>query len=207
MAGYNAHKKRKEEACEACGKAKNEYSSNKFASEKRARKEKLKKLYPLACMRPTAKNPNGTTGTRAGARAHRRYGEELCEECLKGEVRDAHKLYLEIYKKSSEEYKRRAAKRKAIKRNLPFEKYSISGIISEHGDICYLCNEKVDVTLPPLLPFSPEIDHVHPLSRQGCPGDVISNVRITHRRCNRSKSDRLISEMSLPLKSPVVEFL
>lgn len=59
-------------------------------------------------------------------------------------------------------------------------------IIERDGSICYLCNATVDDD-------EIELDHVVPLSRGGV--HTADNLRVTHRRCNRAKCAKLLSEM------------
>lgn len=93
-------------------------------------------------------------------------------------------------------------RRRALKRSLPSDGYTFDDITRTHGTVCYLCGTEVNINAPAKRPESPEIDHVHPLSRPGCPGDVLSNVRWTHKACNSSKLSKLVSELSLPLPAP-----
>lgn len=53
---------------------------------------------------------------------------------------------------------------------------------------CGLCGGEVDVTIKTPHPDSPEIDEIVPLSRGGDPLSR-SNTQLTHRRCNRAKSN------------------
>lgn len=94
-------------------------------------------------------------------------------------------------------------RRRALKRSLPSDGYTFDDVTRTHGTVCYLCGTDVDITLPANYPESPEIDHVHPLSRTGCPGDVLSNVRWTHKACNSSKFSKLLSELELPFPAPL----
>lgn len=93
-------------------------------------------------------------------------------------------------------------RRRALKRSLPSDGYSLDDLTQAHGTVCYLCETEVDITLPLGTPASPEIDHVHPLSRPDCPGDVLPNVRWTHKACNSSKGPKLVSELELPFTAP-----
>ena len=56
-------------------------------------------------------------------------------------------------------------------------------------DTCAICGLPVDKTLRTPHPLSAEVDEIVPVSRGGDPLDW-RNVRLTHRRCNRLKSDR-----------------
>lgn len=86
--------------------------------------------------------------------------------------------------------------------SLPTDGYTLSDVTEAYGTICYLCSHEVNLELKRGFPESPEIDHVHPVSRPGCPGDVLENCRWVHAACNRRKSARLISELDLPFPAP-----
>lgn len=58
-------------------------------------------------------------------------------------------------------------------------------------DVCYLCGQLVDKNLPPGTPLSPEVDHIIPINKGGHPSSL-SNLMLTHRACNRRKSDHLV---------------
>lgn len=54
---------------------------------------------------------------------------------------------------------------------------------------CAICGQPVDKTLRTPHPLSPEVDEITPVSRGGDPLSW-DNVRLTHRRCNRLKSNK-----------------
>lgn len=56
-------------------------------------------------------------------------------------------------------------------------------------DVCAICGQPVDKTLHTPHPLSAEVDEIIPVSRGGNPL-AWDNVRLTHRRCNRLKSNR-----------------
>ena len=56
-------------------------------------------------------------------------------------------------------------------------------------DTCAICGRPVDKTLRSPHPLSPEVDEIVPVSRGGDPLSF-ANCRLTHRRCNRLKSNR-----------------
>lgn len=58
-------------------------------------------------------------------------------------------------------------------------------------DVCYLCGKPVDKTLRTPHPLSAEVDEIIPVSRGGSPYDF-SNCRLTHRACNRAKSNKSV---------------
>lgn len=55
-------------------------------------------------------------------------------------------------------------------------------------DVCWLCGEPVDKTLPAGLPGSAEVDEKIPVSRGGSPYDY-NNGFLAHRWCNRIRSN------------------
>ncbi|PWG60491.1 endonuclease [Bifidobacterium catulorum] len=56
-------------------------------------------------------------------------------------------------------------------------------------DTCAICGRPVDKNLRTPHPMSPEVDEIIPVSRGGDPLSF-TNCRLTHRRCNRLKSNR-----------------
>lgn len=56
-------------------------------------------------------------------------------------------------------------------------------------DTCDICGQKVDKSLPPGRPGSPEVDEIIPVSRGGSPYDL-SNLRLAHRWCNVRRGNR-----------------
>lgn len=56
-------------------------------------------------------------------------------------------------------------------------------------DVCAICAQPVDKTLKTPHPMSAEVDELIPVSRGGDPYSF-ANCRLTHRRCNRFKSDK-----------------
>ncbi|MCH9274988.1 HNH endonuclease [Bifidobacterium amazonense] len=55
-------------------------------------------------------------------------------------------------------------------------------------DVCAICGKPVDKTLRSPHPLSGEVDEIVPVSRGGDPLDF-NNCQLTHRRCNRLKSN------------------
>jgi 5-methylcytosine-specific restriction endonuclease McrA len=63
--------------------------------------------------------------------------------------------------------------------------------IAKHKPPCHICGQDIDYTAPWLHPLSFTVDHLIPLNRGG--HDTIENKAAAHRKCNRTKSDRLPS--------------
>lgn len=70
-------------------------------------------------------------------------------------------------------------------------------ILTRRGDDCHLCGEPIDYGITDHLhPLSFQIDHIVPIARGGL--DELSNLASSHRRCNRERGDKLLSEMGAP---------
>ena len=57
-------------------------------------------------------------------------------------------------------------------------------------DICAICGGPVDKGLPATHPMSAAVDHIIPVSKGGDPV-ALKNLQLTHRKCNRAKSDKI----------------
>lgn len=96
----------------------------------------------------------------------------------------------------------RSAKR-ARKLGLPWEKYKWEDILRRDGKVCYLCDSTFDPEIDHGLPWSPCVDHIIPFDKDNCPGDILSNVKIVHERCNKTKGKKLHTQLDLPLEPPM----
>jgi 5-methylcytosine-specific restriction endonuclease McrA len=128
-----------------------------------------------------------------------------CKLCRKSENPERARRYsLKYYEKNAEDIKRK--KVEAYKSSLDLRQYRLAHnrkrrahnflankiilkheILEAYGDVCYLCNCKIDLTISgkPGLPgwqLGLHIDHVIPVS-QGGP-TVLENLRPTHGVCN-----------------------
>ena len=65
------------------------------------------------------------------------------------------------------------------------DKFTDKDVRMAHGDICYLCNEKINFRLKHPNPKSPSLDHVIPLSRGGT--HTLDNAAMVHYVCNQKK--------------------
>lgn len=62
--------------------------------------------------------------------------------------------------------------------------------IESKDHVCALCGKPINAELKTPDPMSLEVDHIIPISRGGAPYDI-DNLQLTHRRCNRLKSNKL----------------
>jgi len=66
-------------------------------------------------------------------------------------------------------------------------------IILKTQNTCGICQHPVDLTIKAPEPMSPAIDHIIPINKGDHPSDI-NNLQLTHRQCNRRKSDKLFNE-------------
>ena len=165
----------------------------------------------MACEIRYSYAPHGSTGWLSGYDAHVEAGEEPCEMCLarKEKERDKERKKLErrkakpdykermkAYRKANPEARSDARRRrKARKKALPTEKYSEKDITRLYGSTCYLCAEPVDLEVEK-GPLRRNVEHLIPISHPDCPGDILSNVRWSHEKCNLSKGKRTPEEVT-----------
>jgi predicted nucleic acid-binding Zn ribbon protein len=65
------------------------------------------------------------------------------------------------------------------------DRFTDKDVRMAHGDICYLCDEKINFRLRFPNPKSPSLDHVIPLSRGGT--HTLDNAAMVHYVCNQKK--------------------
>jgi len=80
--------------------------------------------------------------------------------------------------------------RQARLKKVPRDKTTFQDVLDKYGHICYLCNEKIDLTERRGRRTGLHIDHVIPIAKGG--HDTIENKRPTHAKCNLAKRDKLI---------------
>lgn len=108
----------------------------------------------------------------------------------------------EYYRENSEKCKGYGRKRRALRASQPHEPYTREEVVELHGTVCYLCGGEVDMSLAWGNDRSPAIDHLWPLNVPGGPGDVLSNMWVTHAVCNIRKGDRMVETLTLPFAEP-----
>lgn len=64
------------------------------------------------------------------------------------------------------------------------EQYTREQILKLDGGVCYLCQTQVNEDW--------EIEHINPISRGG--DDIVANVAVSHKICNRIKASKIIYE-------------
>lgn len=98
------------------------------------------------------------------------------------------------FREKSSYYVDANARRRARLAELPCDGYNRAGIFERDNWTCQLCGEPIWFVVRGLHPKAPSIDHVVPISHPDCPGDIESNVQLTHFGCNAAKNDKLLEE-------------
>lgn len=80
-------------------------------------------------------------------------------------------------------------RRRAAKKGVESESFTLADVVSQFGTNCHLCNELIDMKLPWPNPFSKSLDHIIPISKGG--PHKLSNVKLAHLTCNQRKSGKL----------------
>lgn len=92
--------------------------------------------------------------------------------------------------RARERYRRKNMKR----RGAAGKPLTVRELLDRDGNICYICDRAIDVSLSGSDNLGPTVDHVIPLARGGT--NQGSNLRLTHRQCNTKKG------VSLPALIP-----
>ena len=69
--------------------------------------------------------------------------------------------------------------------------------------VCAICGKPVDFSLKYPNPWSATIDHIIPVDKGGHPSDI-SNLQLAHFRCNRLKSDKIMSDAKAKSNNDIV---
>lgn len=94
------------------------------------------------------------------------------------------------YQKDPLKTQARVRKRKVQMLGNGVELYTLEQVLEEYGQVCYLCEQDIDLTLPRKIgvagwEFGLHLDHVTPISKGG--PDCLENVAPTHAICNLTK--------------------
>lgn len=87
------------------------------------------------------------------------------------------------------QYRVKSIRRQGIKKG---NVISHDKVAERDGHNCYLCGQKVDMSLPRTSRYGATLDHVIPLSKGGT--DTMDNVKLAHWICNIQKSDKSLEE-------------
>lgn len=104
---------------------------------------------------------------------------------------DRHREYNQrSYQKDPLKTQARVRKRKVQMLGNGVEPYTLEQVLEEYGQVCYLCELEIDLTLPRKIGVAGwenglHLDHVTPISKGG--PDCLENVAPTHAICNLNK--------------------
>jgi hypothetical protein len=87
-------------------------------------------------------------------------------------------------------YNAASRRRRARKRALPAEPYTIRDILARDGEDCVLCAAALGLSETFPHPMSVTVEHLECLAWPDSPGDVLSNVAAAHLTCNCQRGDR-----------------
>lgn len=87
-------------------------------------------------------------------------------------------------------------RRRAQKMATQVERFTDKDIRMAHGDVCYLCGDRINFRLKFPHPKSRSVDHIIPLSRGG--SHTLGNVAMTHYQCNQIKNAKAVDRMPQP---------
>lgn len=221
FAGYKAHNYKKEPVCAECLAAGREYESLRAKRRRDKNPERARKLHRASRKRNAenirrrskenywanreealAKNKKYREEHREALREKKKewYAQNREEQIEKvrqwrEENKERRKEYQRDYmQKNLDKYREWNRRREAMRKSLPYEKYSEKDITRLYGNICYLCAEPVDLEIKQ-GPHQKNVEHLIPISHPDCPGDILSNVRWSHARCNFQKGKRTPEEV------------
>lgn len=204
-AGYAAHRRAGEPLCPACQKAKKDWEVKRHLELPEEKREKARETTrKWRSKHPDYNKEYYRKNREENIRRVREWEKAQGEEGVKLRRKQA-KAWRQKNPGRMSEYGRA---RRAKEKQLPHEDYTLEDIIERYGSDCYLCGYEVDLNNRglPLNPRTPNVDHVIPISDPECPGDILSNVRVTHYSCNIKKSGRRLEVLDLPFDIPKEEF-
>lgn len=86
---------------------------------------------------------------------------------------------------------------RAKARGVPWERIDKRRVFERDGYICGICGRKTRPDRKPTHPRYPNLDHIIPLSVDGTPGHVWSNVQCACFSCNVKKGARVLGQLRL----------
>lgn len=204
-AGYAAHRRAGEPLCPACRAAKRDRDREKYSEMPEESRERKRETI----RRWHSENPD------YNKEFYRRNREENIQRVRQWEKAQGEEG-IKLRRKQTRAWRKKnpgrmseyARARRAREKELPHEDYTVEDVVERYGSVCYLCGYEVDLNSRglPLSPRSLNVDHVVPISDSECPGDILSNVRVTHYSCNIKKSGRRLEVLDLPFDIPKEEF-
>jgi 5-methylcytosine-specific restriction endonuclease McrA len=208
-AGHIQHYKKNEEYCEPCVQANRAYQKG------------FRKRHAVPIEERIPPTVRKQCGTARGVDFHYYHGEQACEPCKEaGNLRHKERYDVatpeqkwsrntkwrvenpDLYKKSDKKWRENNSEKisvknrrqRAVKASAVTEPYTSEQVIALYGDLCHICEEKVNLDAPRSAAggagweLGLQVDHVVPLSKGGT--DLLENVRPSHGKCNLLKGNR-----------------
>lgn len=184
-AGYVAHKRNKEDACEICKVGEREYK--RLWRESHVQKTRV--------YMQTWRNEHREQRRLDARDYYSRNREAICERQRLARPFRANQAreYGKRWRQANKDLVRRKANhRRAKKLANGFEKYTEGQVLELYGSNCAICSLPIDMNAPRTCRQSGwhqglHIDHVVPISKGG--PDTLVNVRPTHAICNIRKGN------------------
>lgn len=73
----------------------------------------------------------------------------------------------------------------------PYRRFRLQ-VLEAYGNLCHLCRQPIDLSLPPNHPRSFTVDHMDPVSLGGPPVCDLARARPAHHGCNSARGNRPI---------------
>lgn len=123
-------------------------------------------------------------------RTHKEERDLKGRQWAKDNVDKTREYNRKTYKKNPNSAIIRSRQRKIKMMGNGYEPYTLDQVLEEYGQICYLCEVEIDLSLPRKIgvagwEFGLHLDHVTPISKGG--PDCLENVAPTHAICNLNK--------------------
>lgn len=191
IAGYQKHRKLKEQFCEPCKEANSIYQKNyrlqqgdSLKAKKRAYQQKNKVIENARSAKWREDNRERYLETLKNWRIKNLDKKtQLDRNWRKANPDKVRKIGLRKYHR-----------RRALLANAQVEDYSEDEVLALYGSICHICNSKIDLKAPRSCKqenweWGLQIDHVIPIAKGG--GDTLKNVRPAHGICNIKKGAKI----------------
>lgn len=166
--GIKIHRKAGEPNCETCQEFIKKYRASYYKANREKSIQSAKERYE---QNKEVRDVQRRAWARANVEKTREYNRNL-------------------YRKNPRASIDRSRRRKIKMLGNGVEPYTLDQVLEEYGQVCYLCEVAIDLTLPRKIgvkgwQYGLHLDHVYPISKGG--SDCLENVAPTHAICNLNK--------------------
>lgn len=175
-AGYTAHRRRNEKACQICLDANNVQA--------KIWQDNNKEKVAIAGRKTRLNNPERVKKNRNDWNAR---NPEKAKNSIDNSRKKKPEKYAEYWRMSSR-------LRRARKKNVKQEPYTEQQVLDTYGSICHICGISIDLDAPRSArkgenwAMGLHLDHLTPIVQGG--EDTLENIRPAHARCNLKKGGR-----------------